>query len=190
MPRDIRSFETGKRTHSDVVKLREQKRINEMPAIDCELRIIDGLLRDLEPRWPRSEKAAATSPIELGFHFFRAGNEQRQMNPKQIMTFDHIRIALFDERSESPKRVSFGFLDVFWIDNDQFFPAGVVRDCNAHDVIVVAFKRQHFELHSFQFFKRQIFEQGAARGREVMLHRVREREEVAPGAFQSVTQRD
>src|SRR5438105_2440214 len=190
MPRDIRSFETGKRTHSDVVKLREQKRINEMPAIDCELRIIDGLLRDLEPRWPRSQKAAAASPIELGFHFFRADNEQRQMNPKQIMTFDHIRIAFFDKRGESLERVALRFLNVFWIDNEQFFPAGVVRDCNAHDMIVDTFERQHFDLHSFQFFKRQIFEQCAARGGEIMLHWIREREEVAPGILQSVTQRD
>src|SRR5437868_8426348 len=117
MPRDIRPFETSKRTHPDIVKLREQKRINEMPAIDCELRIIDGLLRDLEPRWPRSEKAAATSPIELGCHFFRAGNEQRQMNPIQIMTFDHIRMPLVDERSDSTTRVSLGFLVAFCIVN-------------------------------------------------------------------------
>src|SRR5947209_13462632 len=57
-------------------------------------------------------------------------------------------------------------------------------------MIALAFERQHFELHSFQFFKRQILEQCAARGSEVMLHRVGEREEIAPGILQSVTQRD
>src|ERR1044071_2318136 len=150
MPRDICPFETGKGTHADVVELREQKRIDEVSAIDCELWIIDGLLRDLQPRWARAEKTTATSPVELGFQFLCASHEIRQMSPKQIMTFNHIRVALFDERSESPKRASLRFLDVLWIDNDQFFPAGVVRDCNAHQMIVVALERQHFELHSFQ----------------------------------------
>src|SRR5439155_18716553 len=115
MPRDIRSFETSKRTHSDIIELREQKRIDEMPAIDCEFRIIDGLLRDLESRRPRAKKTPTAPPVEFGFQLLRAGDEIRQMNPKQIMTFSHIRVALFDERSESPKRVSFGFLDVVWI---------------------------------------------------------------------------
>src|SRR5207244_1193113 len=190
MPCDIRPFETGKRTHSDIVKLREQKRINEMPAIDCEFRIIDSLLRDLESRRPRAEKTAASSPVEFGFQFLCATDEIRQIEPEQVVTFDHIRIALLDERGKPLQRVSLGFIDAIWIDNDQFFPAGVVRNCNAHDMIVGTFERQHFELHSYQFFKRQIFEQGTARGGEIMLHWVREREEVAPGILQSVTQRD
>ncbi len=49
MARDIQPLKANKRTHSDIVKLREQKRIDEMAAIDRELRIIDRLLRDLEP---------------------------------------------------------------------------------------------------------------------------------------------
>src|SRR6266436_5285304 len=118
MPCDIRPFETGKRTHSDIVELREQKRINEMPAIDRELRIIDGLLRDLESRRPRAEKTAAASPVELGFQFLRATDQKRQIGPEQVMTFDYIRIALFDERGESLERVALRFLNVFWIDND------------------------------------------------------------------------
>src|SRR2546423_12057551 len=117
-----------------------------MPAIDCELWIIDGLLRNLESRWTGAQETAAASPIEFGFQLLCASDEIRQINPKQIMTFDHIRVALFDERGESLKRVALRFLNVFWIDNQQFFPAGVVRDCNAHDVIALAFERQHFEL--------------------------------------------
>src|SRR6266404_7769662 len=201
MPGDIRPFEAGKRTHPDVIELRQQKRIDEMPATDCKFRIIDGLLRDLQSRRTRPQKSAGfcravalakagASPVELGFQFLCATDEIRQIEPEQVVTFDYIRIALFDERGESLQRVALRFLKVFWIDNDQFFPAGVVGDCNAHDMIVVAFKRQHFELHSFQFFKRQILKQCAARGREIMLHWVREREEVAPGILQSVTQRD
>ena len=34
MPRDICPFETGQGTHPDIVELREQERINEMPAIE------------------------------------------------------------------------------------------------------------------------------------------------------------
>src|SRR5262249_26784436 len=144
MPCDISPFEACKRTHPHVVKLRQQKRINEVPAIDCKLRIIDGLLRDLESRRPRAEKTATASPVELGFELLCATNEIREMNPKQIMTFDHIRVALLNERGEPLERITLGFLNVFWINDDQFFPAGVVRDCNAHDVIAVAFGRQHF----------------------------------------------
>src|ERR1051325_919660 len=100
MPGDIGPFETGKRTHPDVIELRQQKRIDEMLAIDCELRIVDGLLCDLESRWPRPEKTAAASPVELGFQFLCAIDEIRQMNPEQIMTFDHIRVAFLDERGK------------------------------------------------------------------------------------------
>ena len=50
--RHIDTIKTGKRAHPDIVKLREQKRIDEMPAIDIELRVIDCLLRDLKPRRP------------------------------------------------------------------------------------------------------------------------------------------
>src|SRR5262249_34755011 len=190
MPRDICPFETGEGTHPDIVKLREQKRIDEVAAIDCELWIIDGLLCDLESRRARAQKTAAAPPVELGLQLLCATYEIRQIEPEQVVTFDHVRVALFDKRGKSPERVSFRLLNGVWIDNDEFFPTRVVRDCNAHDVIVAAFERQHFELHSFQCFKRQIFEQGAARGREVMLHRVRKREKIAPGALESVPQRD
>src|SRR5882762_6563274 len=101
MTRDIHPFETCKRTHPNIVELREQKRIDEMPAIDCELWIIDGLLRDLESRWARAEKTAAASPVELGFQFLSATHEIRQIEPEQVVTFDHIRVALFDQRGES-----------------------------------------------------------------------------------------
>ena len=49
MLRDIDPLEAGQAAHADVVELREQKGVDEMPAIDGELRIIDRLLRDLEP---------------------------------------------------------------------------------------------------------------------------------------------
>ena len=48
MPRHIEALEAHKGTHSNIVKLREQKRIDKMAAIDCELRVIDRLLGDLE----------------------------------------------------------------------------------------------------------------------------------------------
>ena len=91
--------------------------------------------------WSRDGRERRKPPLRpqssLVFSFLRATDEIRQIEPKQIMTFDHIRIALFDERGESLERVALRFLNVFWIDNDQFFPAGVIRDCNAHDVIAV-----------------------------------------------------
>jgi len=49
MPGDIRALKTSERTHAHIVKLRQQKRIDEMAPIDCELRIIDGFLRNLQP---------------------------------------------------------------------------------------------------------------------------------------------
>jgi len=52
------------------------------------------------------------------------------------VTLDHIRIALFDETGEFLERASFRFLDVFWIDNKQVFPAGIIRERDAHKVIV------------------------------------------------------
>ena len=48
MPRHIEALEAHKGTHSNIVKLREQKRIDKMAAIDCELRVIDRLLGDLQ----------------------------------------------------------------------------------------------------------------------------------------------
>ncbi len=113
------------------------------------------------------------------------------------MAFDHIRIAFFDKCGESPERVALGFFYVVRIDNDQFFPAGVVRQRDAHDVIAVAGRvtdspgyRKHFELHAFEFFKRQIFEQRASGCGEIMLNRIGKREEIAAGVFQSVAKRD
>src|SRR4029077_13143207 len=92
-------------------------------------------------------------------------------------------------------RVSLGFFYVVRIDNDQFFPAGVVRESNAHDVIVVAGVTapgysEHFELHAFELFKCQILEQGASSCSEIMLNRIGKREEIAAGVFESVTERD
>ena len=52
------------------------------------------------------------------------------------------------------------------------------------------FERQDFDLHSFQLFEFQLLEQCAACGREVVLHWVSEREKIAPGVFQPITQRN
>ena len=67
MLRHIDPLEAGQRAHPDVVKLREQKGVDEMPAIDGELRIIDRLLRDLEARRPRTQETAA--PPQSSFVF-------------------------------------------------------------------------------------------------------------------------
>ncbi len=48
------------------------------------------------------------------------------MNAEQIVTFDHIRIAFLYDRREPLQRVSLGFLEIVWVDNDQFLPAAIV----------------------------------------------------------------
>ena len=164
MPGDVAPFKTGERPHPDVVKLREQKRIDEMAPTDCELRVIDSFLCNLESRGTGAQKAIAASPVEFGLEFLRPRNEQRQMHTKQIVAFDHVRIAFLDKCGESLERVSFRFLNIVWIDNNQFFPAAVVRESDAHDMIVSAgigdpgagvtdsgysIKQKHFELDSF-----------------------------------------
>jgi hypothetical protein len=45
---NIDPFETGQAAHSHVVELRQQKRIDEVPAIDAELWVIDRLFSDLK----------------------------------------------------------------------------------------------------------------------------------------------
>src|SRR5439155_23384035 len=96
-------------------------------------------------------------------------------------------------------RVMFGFFCTFWIDNDEFFPVGIVRERNAHDVVGRScasnagdgfFKGKNFELHAFQFFERQFFEQRATSGSEVMLHRIVEGEEIAVRFLEAVAQSD
>ena len=86
MLRDIASLETGKRTHPNVVKLREQKGVDKMPALDRELRIIDRFLRNLEPRRARTEETAASSPIEFRLRLARPGDEKRQIKLEKVVT--------------------------------------------------------------------------------------------------------
>src|SRR5262245_58864742 len=50
--------------------------------------------------------------------------------------------------------------------------------------------REHFDLHSFQFYKRQVFKQGTPGRSEIVLHRIGQREEIASRVFQSVAQCD
>src|SRR5207248_5517669 len=114
---------------------------------------------------------------------------------EQIVAFDHIRISLFDGGGQALQRVVFRFLHIFGIDNEQFFPTGVVREGNAHDMIAPAGVtdsgyRKHFYLHPFQFFKRQVFKQRASGRGEVVLYRIGEGEEIASSVLQTVTQAD
>ena len=86
--------------------------VHEMPALDGEFRIIDRLLRDLEPRRPRTQKTAAPPPIELCLHLLRACDQIRQIEPEQVVAFDYVRVALFDESRQSLDRRMFRFLDI------------------------------------------------------------------------------
>src|SRR6266511_6455657 len=102
MSGDIRPFEPCERTHPDIVKLGQQKRVDEMAAIDRELRVIDSLLCDLQSRGARAKKAATASPIQFGFKLLRAADKIGQMTTESIVAFDYVRIASFDECGESP----------------------------------------------------------------------------------------
>ena len=124
------------------------------------------------------------------------------METEQVVAFDDIRIPLLDDCGQALQCSALRFLDVFWINNQQFLPPGAIRKRDAHDVITVAgiggpgagisdaSCRERFDLQSFQFFKRQIFEQRATRRGQVMLHRIGKGEEIAPRAFESVAQCD
>ena len=54
------------------------------------------------------------------------------------MAFDDVRIALADQARQALERGALGFLDIVWIDDKQLFPPGVIRERDAHDVIVPA----------------------------------------------------
>ncbi len=189
MPGDIDPFETGKAAHPDVVELREQERVDEMSAIDRELRVIDCLFGDLQSRRTRAKKSAAASPIEFGLRLLGARHEVGQIKTKQVVTLDHIRIAFLNNAGQAFERVSLRFFHILWIDQDQFLPARVVGQRDAHDMVTVAtalwavirdaprlgagrFKRQHLQLQSFQFFERQILEQRSPGRGEIMLNRI------------------
>ena len=136
MPGDIGSFETGKRTHADVVKLREQKRIDEMAATDCELGIIDCLFRDLESRRPRTQESTAASPIEFRFRFLRprdeiAGDRTRNKSWPSITSGSRSLIRLVRRLSASCSDSS-TFLGSTISSSSQPVLSG---DRNAHDVI-------------------------------------------------------
>src|SRR5436305_11009148 len=106
------------------------------------------------------------------------------------MAFDYIRIAFFNKRGESSDRVSFRFFYVARIDNDQFFPAGIIRQRNTHHVIVVAgiaaLYSEQFELHAFELLEGQILEQRASSSSEIMLDRIGKCEEIATSVLKSV----
>src|ERR1700724_1975714 len=64
---DIRALEPGQCSQPDIIKLREKERVHEMAAVDRELGVVDRLLRNLQPRRPRSQKSTAPAPIQFGF---------------------------------------------------------------------------------------------------------------------------
>ena len=51
------------------------------------------------------------------------------------MAFDHIGVAFLDDRGQALERGALGFFNGGRIDHDHFFPAAVIREGDAHDVI-------------------------------------------------------
>ena len=84
------------------------------------------------------QEPAAPTPVEFSFQFFCARDEIRQIEPKQVVSFDHIRIALLDQSRQTFDRGVLGFWKFLWINNNQLFPVAVVRQRDAHDVICIA----------------------------------------------------
>src|SRR5438552_12433746 len=97
----IDPLEAGQAAHANIVKLREQECVDEVPAIDRKLWVIDRLLRDLEARWTRTKEAAAAFPIEFHFRLPRARDEIREIEAKKVMAFDHIGVAFLDDRGQA-----------------------------------------------------------------------------------------
>src|SRR5262245_13003523 len=97
MPRDISAFEAGKGTHPDVVKLGQQECVDKVAPLDREFRIIDGFLRDLEPRRPRTQETTTPPPIQFRLRLARPCDKKRQVKLEEVVTFDHVRVALLDQ---------------------------------------------------------------------------------------------
>src|SRR5687768_14077808 len=98
------------------------------------------------------------------------------------MAFDDIWIAFPNDRRKALQRRALRLFHFCWIDQDDLFPAAVVGERNAHDVIgrlrsvrqfgFTADEGEEFDLEPAQFLKRQTLEEGASRMGKVMLHRV------------------
>src|SRR5438552_13022244 len=111
MTRDIDALEACERPHPNIVKLRQQKRVDKMPSFDCKFGIVDRFLRDLQSRRTRAQESPAAPPIKLRFSLARTRHEIRQVKSKQVMPFDHIRITLFNESGQAPQRISLRFFN-------------------------------------------------------------------------------
>src|SRR3954468_5283573 len=97
MPGDIHAFKAGQCSHPDVVELREEEGVDKMAAVDGKLRVVERFLSDLESRWSRPQKAAISSPVQLRLQLLGPTNQVGQIHPEQIVAFDHIRIAFFNQ---------------------------------------------------------------------------------------------
>ena len=168
----IDPLEAGEAAHADIVELREQKRVDEMPAIDGEFRVIDRLLRDLEPGRTGTEESAAAAPIEFHFRLSRARHEIRQIEAEKLWPSITSGSRSLMMRGQAFERGALRFFHAGRIDHDQFFPTAVVGERNAHDVIAVAAvadrgidlrrsrpryrsENEDFELKPAQFFERK-----------------------------------
>ena len=187
MPRDIDPLEAGKRTHADIVKLREQKRVHEVAAIDRELRIINGLLGDLQPRRARPQETAASSPIEFCFQLFGARNQIWQSRTETNRALRSrpgsrslIRLVSRLIAACSDSSTFFGST------TNQLLPARIIGKRDPHDDGRSSSGRgpghaKAPQAASASIFKRQIFEQRPPSCGEIMLHRIGEGEKIATG---------
>ncbi len=177
MLRDIDPLEAGEAPHPDIVKLREQKSVDEMPSIHGELRVIDRFLGDLEPRRARTQEPAAPPPIEFNLRLAGSRNEERQIEPEEVMALDYVGIALLDQGGQPLQSGALRLVRVGGIDDEQLFPAGVVGKRDAHQTlgragILNPGDGEDFQLQSAQFLKPEPLEKSAARMSQIMLHRI------------------
>ena len=112
----VHPFEARQAAHADIVELGEEKGVDEMPAVDRELRVVDRFLRDLEPGRTRTEESSTPSPIEFHFSFARTRDQIWQVETKKVVAFNHIGVALPDEGGQTLQRGPLRLLHIVRID--------------------------------------------------------------------------
>ena len=169
-----------------------------MAAIDLELWIIDGFLRDLQTRRARAKKSAAPPPIQFHFRFARPRHQIGQIKPEKIVPFDYVRIAFLNNCRELFERVMFGLLSAFSGSTTMSCSQPLLSDkamlaigfCDASARSLSPVGESTSSCIRFSSSNGSCLNKVRPSGAEIMLHRIAQGEETAPRFFQAVAQRD
>ena len=192
MPRGVLQPEALQFARADVVELEQQERVDDVPPAHLELGIIDRLLRDLYTRGSGGQQRAVAPPRELDLVPLRAGGEVGQVELEEVVPLEHVRVAFLDDGVEAFERVLLAFDRHGPVDHDDLLPARVVAHGDGHEVVagplgvgeLVALRaiRLDVDLHAAQFGEIHPLEQRPARGGQVLLDGIVEREIAHAGA--------